>query len=387
MSLSRSPGQSVDWMAGPEVEACHARPYPHLADSFANLPAPQAPPPHPIATGFGSRDDACAPVGGPDHRERGPRHGGHAWHDLQLEEALARWAAPLGPAAPGRSSQSGRGIPPAARKNRARGSAAARVRLHPVDGGTAVRILGPKDRRSDQPQVGEDPAPAPWHRLATDQAHDPQPPRPGRLPEGPRSHSEAKKGVLEPGAPYELWFGDGVRFDLLPVPTCMYRRRGKAKEIPTPGKNLRVGVWGALRWPDGPFVFSHREGSVVSELFIGTLQKLRARTQHTHREIILVRDNGPETTSHASRAETQKVRPQVMMLPLPRYTSTKLNDLENVWKHLKEDYFSRMLVNRPKQFSHAVVDLLGRMRPRPTAEPKTQSRSQRHMSKKSTVPA
>lgn len=145
-----------------------------------------------------------------------------------------------------------------------------------------------------------------------------------------------------------------------------------------------MGVWGALRWPDGPFVFSHRPGSVVSELFIGTLGKLRARVGHTHKEIILVRDNGPETRSGASKAEIRKVHPQVLMLPLPRYTSTKLNDLENVWKHMKEDYFSRMLVHRPKEFGQAVVDLLGRMRPRPTATSKTQSR---HMSKKSGVPA
>src|ERR1043165_3627000 len=207
MSLSPRLGKSVDWMVGPEVEAYHARHRRPQTDCLPILPTHQAPSTHPVETGFGSCHPLAPAVGGPSRRKRGPRHGGDARHDLQLEEALAGRAAPLRPATPGRPSQSGPGVPPAAREDRAWGSEAARVRLHPVDGGSAVGILGPKDRRSDQPQVGEGPAPAPRHRLATDQADDSQPPRPGRLPEGPRSHPVVKKGVLEPGAPYELWFG------------------------------------------------------------------------------------------------------------------------------------------------------------------------------------
>ena len=167
----------------------------------------------------------------------------------------------------------------------------------------------------------------------------------------------------------------------------MYRLRGEPQEIPTPGKNLRVGVWGALRWPDGPFVFSAREGSVASGLFMSTMIKLRSRTQETQKKIVLVRDNGPEITSHASRAMAVQVKPWVKAFALPRYTSTKLNDLENVWKHLKEDYFSRMLVERPEDFTQATIELLDRMRPRPRVETQAPAHRSHPMGKKSGVPA
>ena len=51
---------------------------------------------------------------------------------------------------------------------------------------------------------------------------------------------------------------------------------------------------------------------------------------------------------------------------LPTYSSDKLNDIEALWKHLKEDYFSRMLVKRPENFTRAAIQLLSHMR-RPKA--------------------
>ena len=167
---------------------------------------------------------------------------------------------------------------------------------------------------------------------------------------------------MKAGADSELWFADGVRFELLPVTTYTYRQRGQPMRIPTPGKNARVAVCGAYRWPDGPFVFTHGPKCVNSGLFIGMLQMLEARASRTGRRIVLVLDNGSAHKSKRSVAEIHRVKDCIRVRWLPTYTSEQLNDIEAVWKHLKDDYFSRMLTRKADHFVDEAVKLLSRMR-------------------------
>ena len=76
----------------------------------------------------------------------------------------------------------------------------------------------------------------------------------------------------------------------------------------------------------------------------------------------MVLDNGSAHTSRRSRAEIEKSKDVIDVFWLPTYTSEQLNDVEGLWKHLKEDYFSRMLVAKSVGFKKAVVELLKRMR-------------------------
>ena len=50
------------------------------------------------------------------------------------------------------------------------------------------------------------------------------------------------------------------------------------------------------------------------------------------------------------------------MLWLPAYSSEQLNDIENLWHHLKDDYFSEMLVTLREDFVVTVCRLLNRLR-------------------------
>lgn len=168
-----------------------------------------------------------------------------------------------------------------------------------------------------------------------------------------------QKAALRPGADFELWYGDGVRFDLLPITTYAYRLRGQPLRIETPGKNHRVGVCGAFRYPDGPFLFTYRLWkNAVTEQTIGLLRLLADRARRTGKKIILVLDNGSSYTSKASLAEMQHLREWIHVFWLPTYTSEQLNLIENVWTHLKRNYFSRMLTKGPAEFPIAVVRLL-----------------------------
>lgn len=143
----------------------------------------------------------------------------------------------------------------------------------------------------------------------------------------------------------------------------MWRRRGTVLRIPTPGKNILVPVCGAFRYPDGPFLYElgpvYKHPNTAT--FVGMLAKVATRARRTGKRIVLVLDNGTNHTSKGAQQAIAAVRDLVTVFWLPRYTSEQLNDIEGVWGHLKDDYFSRMLVTIPKAFPAAVVKLLDRL--------------------------
>lgn len=236
------------------------------------------------------------------------------------------------------------------------------VCLHAMDSPSACPIHGRADGRLGLSALDHrSPADA-RHRLAQDKADHPQSPKPSRNKTSPEGPAEAKKGALDPDADYELWFADGVRFDLLPVVVHTYRKRGQPLRIPTPGKNAKVAVCGGMRWPDGPFLFTHGPKSVNTSLFVGLLQMLEHRARRTGRRIVLVIDNGSAHTSKRSLSELKRVERCVRVFWLPTYTSEQLNDIENLWKHLKEDYFSRMLAKTREDFVVRAVQILSQLR-------------------------
>ena len=153
-----------------------------------------------------------------------------------------------------------------------------------------------------------------------------------------------------------------MRFDLLPVTTYAYRLRGRPLRIETPGKNHRVGVCGAFRYPDGPFLFTHRLWkNPITEHTVGLLNLLAARARRTGKKIILVLDNASTYTSGRSRKEMNRLREWIQVFWLPTYTSEQLNLIENLWANLKRTYFSRMLTRRLSEFPVAVIQLLRRL--------------------------
>ena len=142
----------------------------------------------------------------------------------------------------------------------------------------------------------------------------------------------------------------------------MWHVRGKRAQIPTPGKNIRVAVYGAYRYPDGPFLSTFGSKSVNTDLFIPFLKLLERRVKRTGRPIVLVLDNaGYFRKAKRSKAALKKLKLQVIPFWLPRYSASKLNRIENLWSHLKDDYFGLMLVKRRKRFTLEVVGLLNRL--------------------------
>lgn len=161
---------------------------------------------------------------------------------------------------------------------------------------------------------------------------------------------------------FELWYADSTRFELLPVASSMWRRRGGSRWIPTPGKNLRVAVCGAIRFPTRQFLFTHQPSSASTALFLPLLERLVKRARRTGRRIVLVLDNGVPFTSRLSRAALEAASPFVRVFRIPKYTSETLNWIENFWDHLKDTYFSRMLTEEREAFYPDTIRLLRRLR-------------------------
>jgi transposase len=153
-----------------------------------------------------------------------------------------------------------------------------------------------------------------------------------------------------------------VRFDLLPVTRAMWRRRGRRLLVHTPGKNVRVAVCGALRYPKGPFLFTHGPKSVNTDLFIALLNKLVRRAKRTGKRIMLVLDNGGCFTSKRSSQALHAARRWVTPIFLPKYTSESLNWIEGFWGHTKDTFFSRMLTKKRDSFYDEAVRRLQQLR-------------------------
>ncbi|WNZ60915.1 transposase [Myxococcus sp. MxC21-1] len=131
--------------------------------------------------------------------------------------------------------------------------------------------------------------------------------------------------------------------------------------LPTPGKNVRVGVVGALRYPDQRFLFTHQPDRVTSSLFPPLLEKLVAHAKRTDRRIVLVLDNGNTFTARRAQAALEQAAPWVRPFWLPRYTSETLSWIEGYWEDLKDTYFSRMLTEEREAFYPDAVRLLHRL--------------------------
>jgi hypothetical protein len=164
-----------------------------------------------------------------------------------------------------------------------------------------------------------------------------------------------------PGADFELWYADGVRFDLLPVTRSMWRRRGSRLRLPTPGTNLRVGVVGAIRYPNKHFLFSHQLRTITGSLVQPLVRQLVARAKRTGRRIVLVIDNGRPFTARLAQTALEEAEPWVRTFVLPHYTSETLNWIERFWEEVKDTYFSRMLTREREAFYDDAVRLLRRL--------------------------
>ncbi len=110
-------------------------------------------------------------------------------------------------------------------------------------------------------------------------------------------------------------------------------KRGQQKQIPAPGQQQRCHVFGAYSWRDDTVTWTTAQKR-NSEHFIAFLEHLLLERYPTGR-VVVVLDNAPIHTSHATRAALSLFEHRVLFVWLPTYCST-LNPIERYWRHLKD---------------------------------------------------
>jgi hypothetical protein len=145
-----------------------------------------------------------------------------------------------------------------------------------------------------------------------------------------------------------LWYGDASTFELLPHLVRCWRRRGRQQAVKTPGKNRKVGVFGAWCYRRG-LLIHHTQPRVTAWGMRHLVQRLLQRARRTGRKIVLVLDRGNPNHAHALHRDLEMSRPLIEVFWLRNYC-WNLNLIERLWKHLKGSRIANVLFGSHRQF-------------------------------------
>lgn len=161
------------------------------------------------------------------------------------------------------------------------------------------------------------------------------------LPEDPAARAKMWalcERVLHAPANAVILCQDECDVHLVPVLRAMWMRTGQQAQIPTPGTNRKVAVFGALEPGTGRWTYQlyWRKGSIE---FLHFLDQVLAA--YPSQPILLILDNA---SFHKARPVATWLRqhPRLELLFLPTYSGHRHNPVEKVWWRLKD----RVAANR-----------------------------------------
>jgi len=195
--------------------------------------------------------------------------------------------------------------------------------------------------------------------------HDAEPDRPPRVRTRPETPCGPEKGALRPDAGYELWFQDETEPTLLPYLVGCWGPRGEQTLVPTPGKNAKRAVFGALQYGAGRFLgltCPRKNSGAFCELLL----RMAQRARRTGRKILMVADNARFHTTKKATALAEELRSWVRIVWLPKYASN-LNEIEPFWKHVKSESFGNRLYRSREEFEGHVEEVVAALNRKSTA--------------------
>jgi DDE superfamily endonuclease len=135
---------------------------------------------------------------------------------------------------------------------------------------------------------------------------------------------------------YELHYEDETHLDTNPYLSRVWHRVGEQPTVPAAGTNRRLTVFGSVEalGRSRIDVLQVRQDSAGFARFLAALE---ARHDATGHDIILVLDNGPCHSSHATRRALAERAAWLEVIALARY-SPHLNPKEHEWRRLKRDH-------------------------------------------------
>lgn len=128
--------------------------------------------------------------------------------------------------------------------------------------------------------------------------------------------------------------------------------------MPTPGKNRRQPVFGAVNYATGEFLYQLWPRN--NNLGFRQLLVLIVAWAICHRKhVVLVLDNGPVNTAKAVRnyLNSEPVKRHLTVFWLPKYCPD-LNDIEPLWGHVKKNGMANVLYRSFPEFQRALTQTL-----------------------------
>ena len=111
----------------------------------------------------------------------------------------------------------------------------------------------------------------------------------------------------------------------------MWQLKGETVEVPAPGKNRKLVIYGALNYRTNHV--SYRIGTGKNALnFLGFLAELAA--EYRGRHCVLVLDNASYHTAVVVRQYLAEIEDTFRVVWLPPYCP-ELNDIDRIWKYVK----------------------------------------------------
>ena len=136
---------------------------------------------------------------------------------------------------------------------------------------------------------------------------------------------------MESGSEVELLFLDESEIHLHPHLVRMWMPRGQCVQIPAPGKNQKVPIYGALNYRTNKVSYKIGHGKNAVE-FLGFLAQLAQ--EYCGRPCIVVLDNASYHTAVVVQKFLDELSGRFEVIWLPPY-SPELNDIERIWKYVK----------------------------------------------------
>lgn len=162
------------------------------------------------------------------------------------------------------------------------------------------------------------------------------------LPKDPEARAKMQhvlEHVLAAPANAVLLCLDECDVQLLPLLRSMWMPRAEQAEIPSPGKNKKRGIFGALCPESGRWHYRVVQKKTALE-FLGFLEALLAL--YPSEPLLLVLDNA--SIHRAQVVQTWlETHPRVELLFLPSYAGHRENPVEKVWWRLKQQVAANRL--------------------------------------------
>lgn len=160
-----------------------------------------------------------------------------------------------------------------------------------------------------------------------------------------------------------LLFGDESEALTHPHLAHAWAKRGADLRVPAPGQAAKVAMLGVLDWARRDLLVQTsrtKRSSDVIALLGECDRRWGPAPGEVMRPVVLVLDNGPIHTSKATRAALAERAHWLTVEWLPRY-APELNDIEAVWRDLKQHHLAHQTFAGPDDLDRAIHDAVAEL--------------------------